>query len=292
MIPSRYHAPNTARTPAPLNLLTRIGVQPPYFALRDLALEGRRFHATAEAESPPYLERGPMPAAEQGRHAAIAGLCHVASAQKDTHRRYYLARKALCRYTPNHFPYGTPVRFTSEILDLEKRSCRVSVKATAGGEDLAAFEIDYTILTEAAFARLFRHRACPTPAAPNPYGALIASDLDRAGDRVEQVVDEIPVSACLGHFEGYPAMPVAVLMGQLSYLAGRLFGDPPQSYRVVRGEVSASDLAWAGERVCFRAWRDEDEADALGDRDARYRCEAVAGDRPVGGMTLWLTSVD
>jgi hypothetical protein len=281
-----------SRRDAPQDLLQRIGVKPPYFALRDLALEGLYLHATARAESPPFREHGPMPAAELGRHAAMTGLCHAASAQDDAKRRYYLARHATCRYEANTQPYGTPIRFSSEVLEQTKRACTASVTASAGGTPVAAFEITYTVLTEAAFQRLFRHRAQQTPAVANPYGALLTSDWARDGDGAEQVVEEIPASSCAGHFGGYPALPVAVLMGQLSYLAGRLYGDPPQPYRVVRGEVSASDLAWAGESVRFRAHPEpprSGEDEGLGDR---YACEAIAGDRRVGGMTLWLASVD
>ncbi|MDZ7802255.1 MAG: hypothetical protein U5K81_15870 [Trueperaceae bacterium] len=283
---------HVSRRQAQHDLLQRIGVQPPYFALRDLSLEGLYLSATAQAESPPFREHGPMPAAELGRHAAITGLCHAASAQPDDRRRYYLARHAECRYQPNEAPYGTPVRFSSELLETSKRACTASVTATAADAALASFRIEYTILTESAFQRLFRHRALTTPAGPNPYEALLTSCWTRDGDGAEQVVKEIPASACAGHFGGYPALPVAVLMGQLSYLAGRLYGDPPQPYRVVRGEVSASDLAWAGEAVRFRADPEpprSEEDEATGDR---YACEAIAGDRRVGGMTLWLTSVD
>jgi hypothetical protein len=296
MILSRQLATDTGRhAPAP-ELLARIGVRPPYFALYDLALEGLEFRATAEAESPAYLEHGPMPAAELGRHAAIAGLCHAAARQSDDRRRYFLANRAECRYLPSPAPYGTPVRFASRIVELTKRTCRAAVTAEAAGAPLAAFEVDYTILTESAFQRLFRSRARPTPDAPSPYGALLveAGDgaADGSADRAEQVVGEVPASACVGHFDGYPALPVAVLMGQLSYLAGRLYGDPPRPYRVVRGEVAASDLAWAGETATFRAWRDGEGGAPGVDGTPRFTCEALAGDRRVGGMTLWLQSVD
>src|SRR5690606_12412244 len=79
-------------------LLARICVRPPYFALTDLSLEGLELHATARAESPAYSEVGAMPAAELGRHAAIVGLTVAASRQADDDRRYYLARRAECRY--------------------------------------------------------------------------------------------------------------------------------------------------------------------------------------------------
>jgi len=271
------------------NLLERVGVRPPYFALTDISVAGLGLQATAAAESPSYLELGPMPAAELGRHAAIVGLASAAAQQGDDRRRYYLARRAECLYLPNDAPYGAPVRFHGRILDLDKRSARASIEATAKGAPLASFKVDYTVLTDSAFERLFRIRGTPTPSAPSPYGSLLTTSWHGTIDLAEQVVESLPVGACVGHFDGYPALPVAVLMGQLSYLAGRLHDVP---YRVVRGEVEASDLVWAGERAVFRVARD-----GFGDTQAtrgaqRYRCEAWAGDRSVASMTLWLESVD
>lgn len=292
MFPTRQLVRDAAHRRTASEVLHRIGVQPPYYSLFDVAQEGARFHASAVAESPPYLEVGPMPAAELGRHAAITGSCHAATLQQDDGRRYYLARGAECRYVPNVQPYGSEVRFTSDVAEMSKRACRVSVTATAGGKPLAAFEINYTILTEAAFQRLFRIRAQHTPAAPSPYGTLLQSALTQQGATVEQRIEALPVAACAGHFDGYPALPVAVLMGQLSYLAGRLFGDPPRPFRVVRGEVSATDLAWAGETSRFRAWRDGTDESPESEPLHRFECEALAGDRRVGHMRLWLTSVD
>ncbi len=272
-----------------LELEHRICVRPPYFALRDLQVEGLELHATAVAESPSFGEIGPMPAAELGRHAAIVGLSAAAMRQSDDKRRYYLARKAICSYWPSDAAYGSPVRFVGRAIELDKRSSRAKVTAMTGGIRLAEFELDYTILTESAFERLFRVNAKSTVNGPSPYGTLLASAWSGTSDSVEQVVSQIPVAACAGHFDGFPALPVAVLMGQLSYLAGRLHGG---SYRVVRGEVEASDLAWAGERTVFRAAR----AGVGGHPDAsaanRYRCEARAEGRPVGAMTLWIESVD
>jgi hypothetical protein len=289
MLPSRQLAVDVARAEVALDLAPRIGVQPPYVALYDMALAGLEFKATAVAESPAGLERGPMPAAELGRHAAITGLCHAAAEQDDDRRRYYLARRAACLYEPNGAPYGAPVRFTSRVSELTKRACTVAVRAETTAGPLATFEIDYTILTDAAFRRLFRSRERPTPPVESPYGRLLSTDARVEGQTVEQHIEEIPVSACAGHFDRYPALPVAVLMGQLSYLAGQLVSDPPRPYRVTRGDVEAEDLAWAGESVTFRVRRDGTWRDEAGTEGLRMACEAIADDRSVGGMTLWLT---
>lgn len=286
MLPTRRLAVDVARAEVALDLAPRIGVQPPYVALDDMTLAGLEFRAHARAESPAGLERGPMPAAELGRHAAITGLCHAAAEQDDDRRRYYLARKAACRYEPNPAPYGAPVRFTSRVSELTKRACTVVVRAETEAGPLATFEIDYTILTDAAFRRLFRQRERPTPSVPTPYDRLLSTDALVDEEVAEQHLGEIPVSACAGHFDRYPALPVAVLMGQLSYLAGRLM---PRPYRVTRGDVEAEDLAWAGEPVTFRVRRDGTWRDDAGAEGPRMVCEAIADDRPVGGMKLWLT---
>ncbi len=284
------HLPVTEDRTSVIDVTSRIGVRPPYFALSDLSNEGLELHATASAESPANGEVGPMPAAELGRHAAIVGLSAGAMSQSDDRRRYYLARRAECRYVPNSAPHGAPVRFVGRPVDLDKRSLKSHVTATVGGARLAEFTIDYTVLTESAFERLFRVNAKPTPAVPSPYGSLLQAGWTGTSSHVEQVVERVPVSACAGHFEGHPALPVAVLMGQLSYLAGRLHD--AGSFRVVRGEVEASDLAWAGERVVFGAARQGFGGHQDAPKAARYRCEARAEGRPVGAMTLWLESVD
>ncbi len=273
------------RAALPVELASRICVRRPYYALSDVSLEGLELHATALAESPAYSEVGPMPAAELGRHAAIVGLTLAACHQTDDRRRYYLARRAECRYAPNDAPYGSPVRFVGRLLDLDKRSTRSAVIAEAGGVALASFDIDYTVLTESAFERLFRVYARATPPAASPYGSLLTTEWSGDASGAEQVVESLPVDACVGHFDGHPALPVAVLMGQLSFLAGRAHGG---SYRVVRGEVAASDLVWAGERAVFRAVRDGTGGHPDAATARRYRCEAWAGDRSVASMTLWL----
>ncbi|TVR96107.1 MAG: hypothetical protein EA416_01420 [Trueperaceae bacterium] len=291
MLPSRAYHTHRSLLDDPLaaRLVQRVCVRPPYLALTDVRVEGARMRAEARAESPAFSELGPMPAAEIGRHAAIAGLLHAAAGQRDDDRRYYLAREASCAYVAAEAAYGTPVTFESEVVELSKRVCRAHVDATVGAAPLARVELTYAILTEAAFARLFRTRAKSTPPAPNPYGSLLATDFESGPDWAEQVVPSLPVASCVGHFDGHPALPVAQLMGQLSYLAGRLVDGGARPYRVVRGEIEADDLAWAGERATFRVRRVEAAPHAGADHC--FDCVALADEREVGRMRLWIASV-
>jgi hypothetical protein len=91
----------------------------------------------------------------------------------------------------------------------------------------------------------------------------------------------VPEAACAGHFDGYPALPVAVLMGQLSYLAGQLVLPAEQTYRVLEGQIEAEDLCWAGETIVLRA-----ELLKAEDRVQTFLCTGKVGEREVGRMVL------
>lgn len=261
-------------------LLNRLGITHPYFALEDIAVEGERLEATAVAEAHTFFEDGPMAAAEIGRHAAIAGQCSIALAQRDDRQRFFLANAAECNYVSNDAPYGTPLRFVATLASLEKRRAVARVLVTAKGKPVAEIEAKYTILPQVTFERLFRTHRIPTPPAANPYGTLLSEAFDGDSDWAEQLLT-IPVGHCTGHFDNYPALPIALVMGQLSYLAGQLMGTP---YRVTRGSVHANDLCWAGEKIRFSARRLGSEGDLH-----HYVCLAETTEkREVGRMDLWL----
>jgi hypothetical protein len=144
--------------------------------------------------------------------------------------------------------------------------------------------VAYTVLSAPAFERLFRDRAqvVPRPCAEAGYqGDLPGRTLERTADRVRLQVERIPLGVCAGHFDGYPAMPVAVLMGQLSRLAGELMGTP---YHVAAGLVEADDLLWAGSEAVFEATRVAREGS-----EHRFDCLTYSGGRIKGRMELTLS---
>jgi len=275
----RYPAPEPIDPPA---LFERICVRPPYFALRDLEFSGGRFSATGPLERPLGGERSPMSAAEVGRHAAIAGLCCAALAQRDDARRYYLAQRADYR----GFVPGTlqgAVRFESVVQRLDKRAAVVKTWADVGGAPLAVVEVVYTVLSAPAFERLFRDRAQPTltalPASGGvPYCGELTGTLERSPGTLRLHVAAIPQEVCAGHFDGYPVMPVAALMSQLSRLAGGLMDGP---YHVTGGLIEADDLLWAGSEAVFEAKRVFRAGNAH-----RFRCLTFSGGRVKGRMDL------
>ena len=75
-----------------------------------------------------------------------------------------------------------------------------------------------------------------------------AGEFVMRGQTATLTLECVPQEACAGHFEQYPAMPVAVLMGQLGLVAAAHFAAP---YRVASATMSAQDFCWAGERARF-----------------------------------------
>jgi hypothetical protein len=266
-------------------LLGRICVRAPYFALHNTSFDGTRFSAFGPTELPLGVEQTPMSAGDIGRHGAIAGLCCAALSQRDETRRYYLAQRA--EYTG--FCLGTnpaAVRFESELEYLDKRSAVAQVRARVAEQTLAEMRVSYTILTVAAFQRLFRDRAQTTPEVlpGEHYQGGLTGVLEQTPDVCRLTVESIPVSVCAGHFTGYPAMPVAALMNQLSRLAGQMVGGQP--YYVAEGAVSADDLLWAGSGAVFEVRRSSPAGEIN-----RFSCRVTSGGRVKGEMDITLALV-
>jgi hypothetical protein len=286
------YVPNSAETiPHTRSLevaevLRRICVRPPYFALRELAVSttpsGQVLTATVSAENTPNLEVGPIQGAELSRHAAIAGLCAAAVTQADSDRRYYLARQAWYEGFDNRAPYGTPIQIRAEVLEVDKRQARALVTATALGEPVCRLEVVYTILGESAFERLFRSRRLETPDFET-FGQVPLGAVERDGDAWIRRVEAVTLASCAGHFQNYPAMPVAVLMHQLKNLAGHAMTDGTGHFRVVRATVEAADFCWAGEPVIFSVTPRDERTTRM-----TFDCTVTATDRRAANMVVTL----
>ncbi|MFB9994471.1 hypothetical protein ACFFLM_21170 [Deinococcus oregonensis] len=263
-----------------VNLLQRICVRPPYFALENLRLQGGAFSATAVAQRQISNETGPMQACEISRHAAICGLCAVALGFNDDDRRYYLARDAVYTGYTNPAPYGAAVSFEARVVEQNKRHATAEITVTADGADLAHLLVTYTILGDSSFKRLFRSKYSTgfIPLVNDRMPDPPTGQYSTSGQTSVLTLDRVPEEACAGHFEHYPAMPVAVLMGQLGLVAGRLYGTP---YRVEAATMTAMDFCWAGESARF-------EVTPLTSEGA-YSCTAYASGEVVSEMSLKLS---
>lgn len=260
-------------------LHTRICVRPPYYALHHERLVDDVFVAEATAELPQGRALGPMRPGDLSRHGAIAGLCAAALQQRDDKRRFYLANQATFQGFPVHAPYGVPIQFEARVTALEKRSATASVRASVEGVSLATLEVHYSILTPALFERLNAHRRQATPRL-DKLAPVAEHPIHWDGGLGTRVIPAIPLNACSGHFDDYPAAPVALLMDQLAQVAEQAVPEP--SY-IARGEVTASRLCWAGEEAVFTMRKLEE-----GMAETQFEGDIRSQDADVGTMRLWL----
>ena len=261
------------------DVLQRVFVKPPYYALRNERFANGLFIAEATAEFPQGRALGPMRPGEISRHAAIAGSCAAALSQIDDVARYYLASEAVYEGLVSTAVYGAAVKFEAEVTTLGKRRVGCSVKASTGGMPLARLRVVYSVLKPMIFERLNSHHRTITP-----YKEMMSWIGDYptsfSGNTGVKTIPRLPISACAGHFENYPAAPVALLMDQLAQIAESQVAGP--SY-IEYGEVTATRLCWAGTAITFTMTKLTDE----GGR-ARLAGSILSDDVEVGTMTVWL----
>ena len=238
----------------------RIAVRPPYFAFRNLDLDDdSTVHGSFVPEQPLEFERGPVSAAELGRHLAILGAC-AASAFGDNTKIYHLATEA--HYSrirdPLHSSTGEALRASAKVVRHGKRDLAVET-AVSDGVPFATLNVRYQILTESLFARFFEPFRSPTGngSTVSPYAELLPLQLDPPTDSsVSAHSTALSPESCAGHFPDYPAWPVALIMHSLGRVAGRLLQHlkgQDTFYTVIHAHVLAETLAFASQPLTFHA---------------------------------------
>lgn len=269
----------TIETETAAKALERISVRPPYFDLGAMEELGDGIvRAEVRAARPEAPELGAIEAAQVARHLAILGSCAAALARDDDKRHHYLATRAhYTRLSNAPSSVDEPLRAEAIASWSDRRNARALVKlSTENGQGLNLLDVEYTVLTPKMFLRFNP----PVEADDAEAGDLESGDLetdDRTGTQRGQGIDvarlpfeveaiengvrvdcgPVPASLCAGHFPGYPAAPVAIVMGQLCKAAGqamnRHLGTPDARYRIEEGHVTASKLGRAGQRLVLEA---------------------------------------
>jgi len=241
-------------------IFSRIDVLPPYYALRDVALdEHGELTASVGIEQPLGAEIGPISGAEAGRHLAIAGSVAAAFQHPNEGRFHFLATDAEMRRAKKVPDTATALTLRASGRMVDKRTAHAIVTAeTEEGRPVCSMSCYYAIVAYDLMRQFFAEHCAPTPeSSGNPYVELLEpANVDIAGGHIELDLGEISASACAGHFDGLPAMPVAYLMSNVTAATGRLLrrqtGDDQLRFSIAEGSVRADGLAFAGETVRLR----------------------------------------
>lgn len=243
-----------------LSILERISVTAPYFALKNLQVDFNDVYCSFTTELINIAELGPISGAEVGRHMAILGSVVLARQNPRNARHYYLATDALikrCIFKPSSnnqlFARARMVELnrkkglvTGEILDQE-------------GNVLYEVEVTYMVLVESIFERMFANHRIETitDTTVNPYTEDsnfydLKLDVQACYATIGQVVPE----NCPGHFNNFPALPVARMGTSMGKLGGMHFmhlnPSEKKKYYIAHAELHAKQLVFVGENVKFR----------------------------------------
>ncbi|MFI1801179.1 hypothetical protein ACH427_28060 [Streptomyces sp. NPDC020379] len=243
-----------ATTSQPLDVTGLICVTPPYFALSNLRRTAPgEATATIPVEADPGGQATVIGLFEAGRHLAILGLSAAATVNPAAGRHYYLARTGDCTWLAPPAPPGTsrPVglRGHARATFTDTRHVTAHTRLTdPDGAVLTRLTVTYDVLSERLFAHFFG-RPAPTPAPTgNPYSRPCPlGEPTFHGDSVSADITVTP-DLCAGHFDGYPALPVAITATTMTTLTDRLVArdDPAARWRPAAFRLEASELPWAG----------------------------------------------
>jgi len=127
------------------------------------------------------------------------------------------------------------------------------------GVALYRLEVTYRTVSDEAFRMLFaEHHRETAPLGPrSPFLDPVALELGPSDGCDAQAVLHVTSAHCSGHFDAYPALPVACLASAFGRLANHLVARrvPSTSTRFmhVEGWIEASRLAFCGSTIALSA---------------------------------------
>jgi predicted thioesterase len=241
-----------------IEVLDRIDVGPPYYALRDVrrtAMGGIEADISATLEL--GAEIGPIAAADASRHMAIAGSVSAALDNPANGVHMYLAYDAefrRARQSPPEDVREFTVSASHQWID-ESTVQATTVLRTNEGVPVNTLSTYFMVLRKEDFFGFFADHQAGTPGSgEDPYLDVVRLEgVVCDSNRLTASLGTIDPASCVGHFDGLPAMPVAYLMGNIVSASGRLLkqilnADTLQ-FSVREGSVRAEALAFAGEQV-------------------------------------------
>jgi len=205
--------------------LARICVQPPYFALEDVTLDGELVEAFARPAAPSDCEDHVVNLLDAARHLAILGSCAASLRCPIPGKVYYPLVKMHVPESHGRRPslaggQGEPlarVKLRARCTEFDLRSSRATAETELldlQGNSLVALVVVYHVIPQEQFAVLFRSRAEATyeQSGIDPYVSWRTLPKIEHKDGVASVnLGKVLPENCLGHFVGYPAFPVSVM---------------------------------------------------------------------------------
>ena len=271
------------------DVLDKIAVQRPYFALEELSISDNTVRAKIPAQQKPIFELDLITAAEIGRHLAILGSVALSTQNSSSNKHVYLAEAAALLRVSDIPIDTTDLYAESTHTEFSTRQGSSESKLFASGIHIYTLAVQYNIIPLSTFKRVFRKhlKDASVPPSNNPYKQTIP--LGNTFYTKTSAVSEITYvfqDYCLGHFVGIPVLPISILMFNLSHTAGLLLhhltGTKTQ-YTVEKADIKAESLIFSDSKVRL-------EAHFINQQETLFifKCQAISEGAVCGEMLLSL----
>jgi hypothetical protein len=157
---------------------------------------------------------------------------------------------------------GHPTRLIcrAELIHLDRKSGTVATSIqTTDGVTIYDLRVGYKVIQADLFGKLFKgnYTDNTTTAPINPYAApMPLHNMVHAGDQMSASLGVIRKELCVGHFDYYPALPVAILSSTMLELAGEhlrhLTSNHGLAFTIHAARLKADCLAFAGKEVSLK----------------------------------------
>ncbi len=237
-------------------LLSLIEVTPPYFALSNIKKVGEYLQATVPLEQVEHNEPAGMCTAEAGRHLAILGSLAVADGNPCKEKHYYLASEATFERITDRSVADNQFIGKVRLESIDKRTAKISGELlTHDGIKLYRATVSYAIIHERIFERKFGHekRIQLNRPSRNPYSSKTKIyNVQRNLKSCNATLGIIKEEDCVGHFDNYPAVPIARLGLALTLIAGEhlhTIRNTSGKYYMYKAKIKAQSFIFAGEKI-------------------------------------------
>lgn len=206
------------------DLIRLIDVSHPYFALTQVRQIGQMIMANIPVDLHDHNEQTDISMAEVGRHLAILGSLAMAEANPKKEKHFYLATEAILERTTAANSGATWFIGSAKTESINRKEGEVHAElSTPDGLLLYNVKVKYAIIPVTIFQRLYANNKLSGTPVPvnNPYkNAIKLNHLTRDLQNCSASIEKIKPEQCAGHFEDFPALPVACIGGALATLAG------------------------------------------------------------------------
>lgn len=260
-----------------------IMVQAPYNILYDLSeYNDGNIIGKVNNEYHDINEESAIICSEAGRHLAILG--SIALSQKNKEPNYYLATHALLTRKSTNTNTSKFFHVKASVNNHHRRSGEISGTISDSNNNII-FEavISYQTLSLQLFSKLFGKFKITSN-----YSNMISPYQERR-KLTEIIISENKITGnygmiapedCEGHFENYPALPVAIIGNLLGQIGMQLFlakHKECSKVMVMRADINAYRLSFHGEYVSFQGTIKEEKTNGT----TLLFCEAIVNQKVI-----------